>query len=246
MPVHDWTRVDAGVFHDFHNVWIAELRNTFNTGLLPPGFYAMSEQHAGKYIADVLTPRRPELTEPPPRIIAGGVALADAPPQVRRQLSLSPAARTRRKTLAIRHVSDHRIVALLEIVSSANKDRKEHVDDLLNKLEDALTHGIHVLVVELFPPGNSDPQGLHSALWERLGDEPEDPPTEEPLLLASYVADTQIRAYLEHIAVGSLLPEMPLFLDPEYYVKTPLEATYQTAWRGTPDVWREMLEADRS
>ena len=25
MPVHDWTRVDAGVFHHFHLMWIAEL-----------------------------------------------------------------------------------------------------------------------------------------------------------------------------------------------------------------------------
>ena len=35
MPVHDWTRVDAGVFHDFHNVWIAFLRNALNSGVLP-------------------------------------------------------------------------------------------------------------------------------------------------------------------------------------------------------------------
>jgi hypothetical protein len=22
MPIHDWTRVDAGIFHDFHHAWI--------------------------------------------------------------------------------------------------------------------------------------------------------------------------------------------------------------------------------
>jgi hypothetical protein len=26
MPIHDWTRVDAGIFHDFHLAWIAEIR----------------------------------------------------------------------------------------------------------------------------------------------------------------------------------------------------------------------------
>jgi len=41
MPVHDWTRVDAGVFRDFHNVWIALLRMAMNSGLLPKGYYAM-------------------------------------------------------------------------------------------------------------------------------------------------------------------------------------------------------------
>ena len=38
MPVHDWTRVEAGIFHDFHNVWIGQLRNTLNEGLLPEGY----------------------------------------------------------------------------------------------------------------------------------------------------------------------------------------------------------------
>jgi hypothetical protein len=245
MPVHDWTRVDAGVFHDFHNVWIALLRIAFNSGLLPSGFYAMSEQHAGKYITDVLTLHRPDSTESaqsPPRLISGGLAVAEAPPQVRRQVFLSPAARTRRKTLAIRHVSDHRLVAILEIISSANKDRPEHIEELLNKIEDALVHGIHVLAVDLFPPGKNDPHGLHGALWGRLGDEQEGPPAREPLTPAAYVADNLIKAYREYVAVGSLLPEMPLFLDRETYVKTPLEATYQTAWQSTPEVWREVLE----
>lgn len=26
MGVHDWTRVDAGTFHDFHTCWIAHLK----------------------------------------------------------------------------------------------------------------------------------------------------------------------------------------------------------------------------
>jgi len=46
MPIHDWTRVSAGTFHDFHNAWITELRNALNGGLLPRGFYAQGEQHA--------------------------------------------------------------------------------------------------------------------------------------------------------------------------------------------------------
>ena len=27
MPIHDWTRVAPGIFHDFHNAWVMELRN---------------------------------------------------------------------------------------------------------------------------------------------------------------------------------------------------------------------------
>lgn len=41
MPVHDWTRVEAGIFHDFHTVWIGQIRNALNEGLLPAGYYAL-------------------------------------------------------------------------------------------------------------------------------------------------------------------------------------------------------------
>lgn len=242
MPVHDWTRVAAGVFHDFHNVWIAELRNTLNSGLLPSELYAMSEQHAGKYITDVLTLTTSSFSAVAPPI-SGGVAVAEAPPKVRRKLALSAAARTRRKTLAIRHVSGDRLIAILEIVSPANKDRREHVTEFLDKLEDALAHGIHVLLVDLFPPGKHDPNGMHGALWDRLGDKPDETRPEEPLTLAGYVADTTVKAYLEPVAVGVALPDMPLFLDADTYVNTPLEATYQATWRGTPARWRDVLES---
>ena len=35
MPVHDWTRVDAGTFHAFHTLWIGEIMKALNAGLLP-------------------------------------------------------------------------------------------------------------------------------------------------------------------------------------------------------------------
>ena len=55
MPVHDWTRVEAGIFHAFHVAWLPEIQRTLNDGLLPPGYYSLAEQHAGRSIADVLT-----------------------------------------------------------------------------------------------------------------------------------------------------------------------------------------------
>ena len=58
MPVHDWNRVTAGTFHDFHLAWIAELRRALNGGLLPRGYYALAEQVAGDIIPDVLMLQR--------------------------------------------------------------------------------------------------------------------------------------------------------------------------------------------
>src|SRR3954447_8617745 len=41
MPIHDWTRVDAGIFHAFHHGWIEELSRRLNRGLLPEDYYAL-------------------------------------------------------------------------------------------------------------------------------------------------------------------------------------------------------------
>jgi len=48
--------------------------------------------------------------------------------------------------------------------------------------------------------------------------------------------------YLEHFAVGTALPEMPLFLRPDRYINVPLEPTYQAAYRGMPAFWKDVLE----
>jgi hypothetical protein len=58
MPIHDWTRVDAGIFHAFHHDWITEIARALNRGLLPASYYALPEQLAGGLGPDILTLRR--------------------------------------------------------------------------------------------------------------------------------------------------------------------------------------------
>jgi hypothetical protein len=167
---------------------------------------------------------------------------------VRRKRTVELAALTRRRSLAIRHVSGHRLVALIEIVSPANKDRARHVGDLVDKDVSALALGVHVLLVDLFPPGPHDPSGIHGCILECLDQsgEPDDMPSDGPLTLASYVAGPPVEIYLENLAVGEPLAEMPLFLRPDRYVNVPLESTYQAAYRGMPAFWRDVLEGRRT
>jgi hypothetical protein len=241
MPVHDWARVDAGVFHDFHTWWIVHLREALNGGLLPSGYYAMSEQHAGRYIADILTLHVDQPAPAPDR----GVAVLDAPPRTRTKRIVPAASSRLRRTLTIRHISGHRVVALLEIVSPGNKDRAESVEAFAAKVIAALDVGVHVLIVDLFPPGKHDPLGMAGAVWEFLaggGEEPWAPATTEPLTLASFVATLNVEIYQESLAVGMAMPEMPLFLSQERYVNVPLASTYDAAFRGMPEIWRETLE----
>jgi hypothetical protein len=55
MPIHDWTRADAGVFHYFHLSWIDAIARRLNAGVLPDDYYAMGEQYAAGFEPDVLT-----------------------------------------------------------------------------------------------------------------------------------------------------------------------------------------------
>ena len=66
------------------------------------------------------------------------------------------------------------------------------------------------------------------------------------MTLASYVAERLPQAYLEHLAVGSPLIEMPLFLDPDRYINLPLESTYHAAYCGMPAFWRDVLDGKQA
>ena len=66
------------------------------------------------------------------------------------------------------------------------------------------------------------------------------------LTLASYRVAGVIEAYVEHLKVGDALIDMPLFLDADFYINVPLEATYQAAYRGVPDFWRDVIEGKQS
>lgn len=248
MPIHDWTRVLAGTFHHFHSAWITHLAEPLNGGILPGGYYALAEQHAGLLIPDILTFRHTDTAvgEAPPG--GGAVAVAEAPPRVSRRLVATPEAvyRRLRRTLAIRAARGHHLVAILEIVSPANKDRPASVEALTEKIASALRCGCHVLLVDLLPPGRHDPQGIHGPVWEGYGSLADDPATDDkPYTLASYVAEPFTEAFVEPLGLGDDLPEMPLFLQADSYVNVPLESTYRAAHRGLPSYVREILDGQR-
>ncbi|HEX3314966.1 MAG TPA: DUF4058 family protein [Gemmataceae bacterium] len=243
MPLHDWMRVDAGIFHDFHTVWIGNLRTRLNSGLLPADYYALAEQVAGGLGPDVRTLREPEDSDDAPAE-GGGLAVATAPPRVAWTGRAEEEIYTRKqRQLVIRHASHHRVVAIVEIVSPGNKGSQHAFDSLLAKSLAALDQGIHLLLVDLLPPSRRDPLGIHSALWERLTGEVYHPPEGKDRTLAVYSGGTVKTAYVEPIRVGQALSEMPLFLSEERYVNVPLEETYQASYVGLPRIYRDLLEA---
>ena len=135
-----------------------------------------------------------------------------------------------------------RVIAVIEIVSPGNKGSRNALQAFVRQMADLLDRGIHLLVVDLFPPGNRDPQGIHKAIWDEIAEEPFELPPDKPLILAAYEAGPVKVAYVDAIAVGDVLSEMPLFLEPEVPVPTPLEASYQTTWNTFPAALKGLLE----
>jgi hypothetical protein len=240
MPIHDWTLVDAGLFHNFHQLWIAALTNALNTGGLPADYFALTDQILGGPIPDVVTlTKRGTKDRSRP---SGGVAVADAPLKVRFVQKAEPEIYASRADRIIIQHNLGEIVAVIEIVSPGNKDSRHGLRTFVEKARELLTQGIHLLVVDLFPPSVRDPQGIHKAIWDEIQDEPFELPADKQLTVAAYSAGLVKTAYVEPVAVGDVLPEMPIFLEAERYVPAPLELTYQATWAVTPAPMRELLE----
>ena len=239
MPMHDWTRVDAGIYHDFHHEWISEIKRALNRGILPEDYYALAEQQAAGFGPDVLT-----LQDTPGPSTGGGTATLTRTRPKTTHYAQTPAEFHRRKksSIVVRHVSGDRIVAMIEIVSPGNKNNANAFKAFLEKACELLEHRIHLLLIDPFPPGRRDPNGIHGAIWAMVDDAPFVVPPERPLTLVAYQCSLITQAYIETIAVGEPVPDMPLFLEPEAHILVPLEATYRAAWDTVPARWQRVVE----
>jgi len=157
--------VDAGIFHAFHHNWITSIAGALNSGLLPPDYYSLPEQVLGPGNPDVLAlqltfpnaPSSPKANGTPTVSGTGGIAVATLPPKTRFTDQTNEISVVRKsKSVVIRHISGHKIVALIEIVSPSNKSSKSEIESFVRKAVEFLRNGIHLIVLDLFPPGPRD------------------------------------------------------------------------------------------
>ena len=209
MPIHDWSRAPAGLFHHFHRHWTGSICNALNAGRMPKGYYALLEQDAAGVI--------PEIQASDEDIYA---AKAD------RIAVYSP-------------LGD--VVAVIELVSPGNKYSRHAIRSFVDKTLDFLRQGIHILIIDLFPPSRRDPQGIHKVIWDEVQEEAFELPSDKPLTLVAYSAGVPKTAYVDPVAVGDTLPDMPVFLDSATYILAPPEATYLATWETCPEELRELI-----
>ena len=215
MPIHDWTRVYAGLFHDFHQTWSVFLKDALNTGILPRGCHLHLVEKAGTKEPDALEVRK--------------------------------SSKEFYSDLANRIVVQHRLgrtIAVIEIVSPGNKDSKRAFKQFIDKSLEFIRSGVHLLVIDLYGPTKRDPFGVHRVIWDEFEDEDIlfEFPAGKDRILASYDAGREKAAYVEPIALGDVLPDMPLFLFEGRHIKVPLDATYRTTWGVLPRALQVIVE----
>lgn len=241
MPIHDWTRVPAGLFHHFHQSWAVEISPILNRNRLPKALSAILERRERRREPDVLAIESRSGLGRTQTGDESSVATAYRPAAeiVRRSTKEIYSGRANR--IVIRHHLG-RILAVIEILSPGNKASRSALRDIVEKTIDFLRDGIHVLIVDLFPPTPRDPAGIHKAIWDEIEEEAFEFPPGKDRIVVSYESGREKVAYIDPVAVGDLLPDMPLCLASQLHIEVPLETTYQATWEALPEEMRTAVE----
>ena len=254
MPLHDWSLVDSGIFHNFHLLWIGRLNSILNEKILPEPFYAIAEPVLGEAVPDVITlqeqgaaertldrPAGQGLVHEDPSL--GAVALAPSPVLVQDLGPRDPYALLSRQISIRDSLRSDRVVAVIELVSHANKASRVHSERFIEKSLNLLAKGIHLMVIDVQPGTTLVPRGFHEKICEAYAASPLSQPEGRSCQLASYeVLETAIvRSHVVPLRAGDELPEMPVFLLPHQFVRLPLEPSYREAFASLPRKFREAL-----
>ncbi|MBX9624502.1 MAG: DUF4058 family protein [Gemmataceae bacterium] len=242
MPLRDHFRPPLSrqaSWEGFHGGWpmviVQQLRRR-----LPPGFVAEPRVHSGSQVEiDVSAWGRDDAPPPGrPADAGGGVATAVwAPgrPAVAVETAVPDA-----DEYEVRVYDAERgrtLVAAVEIVSPANKDRPEHRNVFVAKCAALMQKGVAVSIVDLVTVRRFN---LYLDLLEFVGQTDETLGEPTPHVYAATCrrvrrdGKTILEAWSHRLAVGDPLPTLPLWLDADRSVPLDLEASYEQA---CSDLW---------
>jgi Protein of unknown function (DUF4058) len=213
-----------------HSAWATIIATQLNQGLLPPDYFAMPQlTFGGRLEIDVATFAQP-VEQTPEEAANGAVATAVwAPP---RAALTAPVDFTHLDVFEVRimqQLGGPQLRAAIELVSPANKDRASHRLAFAVKCAAYLQRGVSVIVVDVVTERRAN---LHAELIQLLHLEKEltwQSPSE--LYATAYrVARTaeqdRVEAWLQPLAVGAVLPTLPLWLTEDLCLPLHLEESY--------------------
>jgi hypothetical protein len=237
MPLRDHFRPpldNAASWEELHGGWpmviVQQLKKT-----LPAGYVAAPRVHAGAQVeVDVAAYEKdPALSSFGSADDEGGVATAvwaPAEPSVAVETELPDYDEYEVRIYDARR--NRRLVAAIEIVSPANKDRPEHRNAFIAKCAAMLQKGVAVSIVDLVTIRHFN---LYADLMAFIGQSDPTMGAEPPPLYAASCRwmRKEERAVLQtwsHVlAVGKPLPTLPLWLTDIRFVPLDLERSYEQA-----------------
>jgi hypothetical protein len=159
----------------------------------------------------------------------GGVATAIwAPPKPTLAVECDPLDQDEYE-VRVFETTDWKLVAAIEIVSPANKDRQEHRSAFAAKCSTLLQQGVSVSIVDLVTNGD---------LLDLLGQADPSLTPDPPSLYAAACRwrpknqSGRLETWTHVLEVGKPLPTLPLWLAPDFAVPLNLEASYEDTCRG--------------
>lgn len=221
MPLHDWAALDN--WDGMHTYWLGQIGRALRLSL-PPGYRSVLGTHPLVRIdGAIVRPDTAVIDDPraPRPAAAAGPREPDAEVPV---FELEPDT-----TVLVERAG--RVVAVVELISPANKDRPAFREDSTTRYAGYLRAGVHLLLVDVHPrpAGFSYARSIPAALGADL------PGGGAPGAVAYRVgpAAAQGGRYLAvwngPFAVGEPLPQMPVPLTGDAAVWLDLEATYRAA-----------------
>jgi hypothetical protein len=213
----------------FHGAWAEAVAIHLNQALLPERFVAEARvQLGGQVQVDVATFQENGTAAAPP---SGGVAVW-APPQ---PVATAPVAFQEPDVFEVqvrREEDGPRLVAALELVSPANKDRPANRRMFAVKCASYLHSGVSVIIVDVVTEraGNLFAE-LLELLQVRLATPGQD--VHDLYAMANQLVAApeglQLETWTYLLNLGSPLPTLPLWLERDLCLPLDLEATYQAA-----------------
>jgi uncharacterized protein DUF4058 len=245
MPLRDHFRPPVwkkASWEGFHGMWPGMIVLQL-TPKLPEGFTAEPRVHLGTfYEIDVCAF---DSDEPPPAVpfreASGGAATAIAtwaPPQPTFVAEFDPTEQYAYEVLVFDRERERELVAAIEIVSPANKDRSDHRRKFTAKCAALLQQKVCVSIVDLVTIRKHN---LYAEVLELMGQKD---PTLSPLP-STYAATCRSRRAIDEagregsvfetwtfpLVVGQPLPTLPIWLSEDLAVSLDLEASYEEACR---------------
>lgn len=237
MPLRDHFRPpldDMRHWEAFHATWpvmmVALLRRK-----LPPHYFAEPRVHLGSSaeidVATLEDEGEAFLSSGNGNDNGGGVATAVwAPPRPTLTVATDLPAQDVYEVRVYDEKRHSRLVAAVEIVSPANKDRPEHRRMFAAKCAGLLQERVSVVIIDIV---TTRTQNLYGALLDLIGQTDPSLSPEAPSLYTSACRMTKrnnewlLETWMQSLELGRTLPTMPLWLADNLAVPLEFEESYE-------------------